>query len=149
MECFVKIPENFVCPITTVMMENPVVAADGFSYERSAITAWLASGRDISPTTGQILEHRVLIDNNNLKNIICDFNERMPKVQKVQKINLNLESAILLREEILQNSLKKVSVNTADAQSKQNTNKQTNLYCTYIDKIIEFDPSYKYNNLPI
>jgi hypothetical protein len=34
-------PDAFVCPITHEAMEKPVVAADGHSYERAAITQWL------------------------------------------------------------------------------------------------------------
>jgi hypothetical protein len=34
-------PEDFVCPITHQLMEDPVVASDGHTYERNAITQWL------------------------------------------------------------------------------------------------------------
>merc|ERR1712137_809450 len=34
-----SLPEEFVCPITGELMEDPVVASDGQSYERSAIVA--------------------------------------------------------------------------------------------------------------
>lgn len=35
-----NILENYECPITNEIMENPVVAADGYSYEHKAILAW-------------------------------------------------------------------------------------------------------------
>jgi hypothetical protein len=33
-------------------MDDPVIAADGHSYEKEAITSWLKTGRMISPMTG-------------------------------------------------------------------------------------------------
>ena len=42
-------------------MRDPVLAADGQSYERTAIEAWLAAGRDASPVTGAPLAHSNLI----------------------------------------------------------------------------------------
>ena len=34
----VNIPKSFICPISQEMMVDPVVASDGFSYERRLIT---------------------------------------------------------------------------------------------------------------
>ena len=36
-----NISENYECPITHEIMINPVVAADGHSYEHKAILEWL------------------------------------------------------------------------------------------------------------
>ena len=36
----VAIPIICYCPISHVLMADPVIAADGYSYERSAIEAW-------------------------------------------------------------------------------------------------------------
>lgn len=33
-------PKEFICPITLSVMDSPVIAADGFSYEQEAITKW-------------------------------------------------------------------------------------------------------------
>ncbi|KFM60500.1 WD repeat, SAM and U-box domain-containing protein 1, partial [Stegodyphus mimosarum] len=44
---------EFYCPITQEVMRNPVVAADGYSYEKCAIQEWLESGRDTSPMTNE------------------------------------------------------------------------------------------------
>lgn len=45
------IPDDFKCPITCDIMVNPVVTADGFSYEEAAITEWL-SKHNTSPLVG-------------------------------------------------------------------------------------------------
>lgn len=44
-------------------MLDPVIAADGFSYERAAIQDWLTRGRGTSPMTGEVLPHRTLVPN--------------------------------------------------------------------------------------
>lgn len=44
------VPSEFVCPITTVCMRDPVLAIDGITYERNAITKWLQRAC-VSPIT--------------------------------------------------------------------------------------------------
>eukprot|EP00887_Chlorella_sp_A99_P005212 scaffold1.g5212.t1 len=46
--------ELCTCPLTRVMLEDPVVAADGHTYERAAIEAWMR-GHGHSPVTGKPL----------------------------------------------------------------------------------------------
>lgn len=41
-------------------MEDPHIAADGFTYEGEAIRAWLNRGRDTSPLTNLRLAHNEL-----------------------------------------------------------------------------------------
>ena len=43
-------------------MRDPVIAADGHSYERAALEGWLAQ-HDTSPVTGQPLHHKRIVDN--------------------------------------------------------------------------------------
>lgn len=50
------------CPITGVPMIEPVVAADGHTYERHAIARWLQTSSR-SPLTGEVLAHRELVPN--------------------------------------------------------------------------------------
>lgn len=58
----------WVCPLSNQLMRDPVVAADGHSYEREAIATLFAElrarGRELrSPVTERILESRVLTPN--------------------------------------------------------------------------------------
>ena len=62
-----EIFKSFLCPITYQIMENPIKAADGRTYEKSAIEDWYASGKIKSPVTGIKLSDKNLINNNNLK----------------------------------------------------------------------------------
>ena len=41
-------PDDFVCPITQELMVDPHVCADGHSYERDAIAAWLGKARHVA-----------------------------------------------------------------------------------------------------
>jgi hypothetical protein len=53
-------PAAFRCALTQEVMIDPVLAGDGFIYERSAIEQWLAMGRGTSPMTGELLPHKYL-----------------------------------------------------------------------------------------
>ena len=44
-------------------MRDPVQAADGFTYERASIEAWLRRGGATSPMTGAPLDHPRLAPN--------------------------------------------------------------------------------------
>ena len=60
----------FVCPISLEVMADPVTAADGCSYARAAIEAWLQSGKTTSPMTGKPLAHLHLNPNLSLRQLI-------------------------------------------------------------------------------
>lgn len=50
------------CPITLCAINDPVVAADGHTYDRSAIEDWM-SRNATSPLTGEPLLHKSLVPN--------------------------------------------------------------------------------------
>ncbi|GIL87020.1 hypothetical protein Vretifemale_15186 [Volvox reticuliferus] len=60
--------EHLCCPITQEPLVDPVVAADGNTYERLAITAWLEQ-HDTSPLTNEVLAHKGLTPNNLVRKI--------------------------------------------------------------------------------
>lgn len=62
----VTIPNEFLCPISLGLMDDPVIAQDGATYEREDITRWL-SVRCVSPLTNlpispQLTPNRALKD---------------------------------------------------------------------------------------
>ncbi|CAF3674323.1 unnamed protein product [Rotaria sp. Silwood1] len=61
--------DTLTCPLTLAIFVDPVVAADGFTYERSAITTWLKNN-DRSPMTNQKLPNKDLSSNTVVKQII-------------------------------------------------------------------------------
>ncbi|KAK9808919.1 hypothetical protein WJX72_006422 [[Myrmecia] bisecta] len=54
--------DEMECPITHEVMTDPVIAADGYTYERSAIEAWFEM-HDTLPMTNEVVECKVLIPN--------------------------------------------------------------------------------------
>ena len=44
-------PDDLQCPISHELMRDPVVAADGRTYERAEITGWIGRGHNRSPMT--------------------------------------------------------------------------------------------------
>ncbi|EOD05102.1 hypothetical protein EMIHUDRAFT_70129 [Emiliania huxleyi CCMP1516] len=70
-------PDEFGCPITTELMSDPVMAADGQSYERSAIERWLAT-KSTSPMTGEALEYTHTFPNHLLRRQIRAWQEAHP-----------------------------------------------------------------------
>ena len=70
-------PLDFICPITTEVMSDPVMAADGHAYERTAIERWLAT-KSTSPMTGGELEHMGLSPHHMLRRMIREWREAHP-----------------------------------------------------------------------
>ncbi|XP_014240372.1 WD repeat, SAM and U-box domain-containing protein 1-like [Cimex lectularius] len=66
-------PHEFLCPITHQIMQDPVVASDGFTYERSAIQSWFASGHCTSPMTNSYMVSQELNSNRLLKENIVAY----------------------------------------------------------------------------
>ena len=64
-------PEHF-CPITLELILDPVVAADGHSYEKSAILKHFAI-HSTSPATGAALDSKALFANQALKAMIMEW----------------------------------------------------------------------------
>lgn len=57
------------------VMEDPYIAADGFTYEEEAIRGWLDSGHNTSPMTNLKLEHTDLVPNYALHNAILEWQQ--------------------------------------------------------------------------
>lgn len=73
---FKELDQAIVCPLTQDVYEEPVVAMDGFTYERSAIEAYFAHQRAAgqllrSPMSRAVLESEVLVPNRSLKSIVA------------------------------------------------------------------------------
>ncbi|XP_018539263.1 WD repeat, SAM and U-box domain-containing protein 1 isoform X2 [Lates calcarifer] len=61
------IPDEFLCPITRELMKEPVIAADGYSYEREAIESWINTKNRSSPMTNLPLLTTLLTPNHTLR----------------------------------------------------------------------------------
>lgn len=65
-------PEHFRCPITSDVMEDPVMAMDGFTYERSAIATWFER-HNTSPMTRAVIPP-TLVPNVGKRSEIANWN---------------------------------------------------------------------------
>ncbi len=70
-----EVPDHlsfFCCPFIYALMRNPMMCADGHSYEEANIQHWL-SNNDTSPFTNLRLEHKTLTPNHNLLQLKYGF----------------------------------------------------------------------------
>ncbi|ONH97699.1 hypothetical protein PRUPE_7G205400 [Prunus persica] len=68
----VDAPSHYFCPILQEIMEDPHIAADGFTYEFRAIKAWLEK-HNVSPVTRLRLKHSALTPNHTLRSAIQEW----------------------------------------------------------------------------
>jgi hypothetical protein len=73
-------PAEYVCSIPTSIMTDPVVAADGHTYDRKEIETWLEM-KKTSPLTNERLPHMNLVPNLALKKLIDGFTEKCVRVR--------------------------------------------------------------------
>jgi hypothetical protein len=62
-------PPECYCPITHDVFRDPVVAADGYTYERTFITTWLGAS-ELSPMTGENMKCAYLFANITMRQTI-------------------------------------------------------------------------------
>ncbi|XP_027349005.1 putative E3 ubiquitin-protein ligase LIN [Abrus precatorius] len=53
---FANIPDEFICPLTGKLFEEPVTIETGQTFEREAIKSWFEKGNRTCPVTGNTLE---------------------------------------------------------------------------------------------
>ena len=70
-----SLPDEFMCSICLDVMINPVVAADGHTYCKECIRAWLKK-KNTSPKTNERLRHKTLTPNYALRSLIRSSNLR-------------------------------------------------------------------------
>ncbi|KAL9401751.1 hypothetical protein Peur_005600 [Populus x canadensis] len=68
-----KIPHDFLCPISLELMRDPVIVATGQTYERSYIQRWIDTDNSTCPKTQQKLEHLTLTPNYVLRSLITQW----------------------------------------------------------------------------
>ncbi|QDZ18405.1 hypothetical protein A3770_01p09230 [Chloropicon primus] len=69
----ISIPPIYVCPITQGMMRDPVIAEDGYTYEREAITEWVRRSARSPMTNTKMKEAKRLIPNHALRSAISEW----------------------------------------------------------------------------
>ena len=81
-----NIPHEFICPITTEIMKDPVILTDGHVYEKSAIKKWLQNN-NTSPLTKINVDKDILIPCFVLRKQIQEYLEKSNKNVVQQQSN--------------------------------------------------------------
>ena len=58
------------------VFEDPVIAADGYTYERAPMLKWLQTGHTVSPMTNEQLAHPGLTPNHALRSAVRQWQGR-------------------------------------------------------------------------
>merc|ERR1719401_1340047 len=102
------VPENFLCPISTSIMEDPVATVDGAVYERAYIEQWFRSCRQgrreiTSPATNLPLPSVELVSLVALQSAIETYLTHRPELKTELTAKRSLEQAsLVLQEELLE-----------------------------------------------
>lgn len=100
----VTVPNEYLCPIELSIMNDPVICADGNTYERRSIEKWFEKSV-LSPLTGIPLNTKQVIPNMALRKLIHQFYKENDKRKKIIK---KAETEIKENEEDL--SIKKIAI---------------------------------------
>jgi len=73
-----EIPDELCCKITMELMEEPVVAQSGMTYEKSALMDHLKRNRKTDPITRKPIDDEYIFENIALKQKIEEFVEKNP-----------------------------------------------------------------------
>ncbi|KAL5216030.1 hypothetical protein ABZP36_007431 [Zizania latifolia] len=69
----VAVPAQFLCPISSEIMRDPVVVETGQTYDRPFIEEWFSAGNQICPQTKQVLLHTTVIPNHLVRTMISQW----------------------------------------------------------------------------
>ncbi|KAI3451686.1 hypothetical protein Pfo_008351 [Paulownia fortunei] len=89
-------PEEFVCPLSSMLMHDPVVIASGQTYERTWIQKWFDEGHDTCPKTNIKLAHLSFTADADMKDPIlkwCAVHSFSTPDAKIQEALVNLGSS--------------------------------------------------------
>jgi hypothetical protein len=93
-------PLRFCCPITCDVMNMPVVAEDGYTYECAAITAWFRK-RPSSPLTGLAVKHpQNLLPNHGLASDIREWKGACDRKRAAEATSRGLSTSITMSPSI-------------------------------------------------
>merc|ERR1711964_163749 len=87
------IPDEYMCPITTSVMVDPVLAADGYNYEKTALEQWFETS-SMSPMTGAQLVHKHANKNFSLQRAIHTYLRTTAAALKAQQTHAEDEQKI-------------------------------------------------------
>ncbi|KAJ4950378.1 hypothetical protein NE237_027210 [Protea cynaroides] len=81
-------PQYFICPILRDVMNEPCVAADGYTYDRKAMELWLKDN-DTSPMTNLPLPNKNLLPNFTLISAVTNWKSNKQKTPAISTHSLS------------------------------------------------------------
>eukprot|EP00501_MAST-03F_sp_TOSAG23-6_P000545 GSMAST32.ASY1.ANO1.566.1 assembled CDS len=89
---------DLCCPITLDIYKDPVVAADGHTYERAAILRHFQT-KNTSPLTNEVLPNRNLVPNLHCKSLCVAWKEKQARMKSdsVAKAKKRIFQAVYYR----------------------------------------------------
>ncbi|KAJ3436073.1 wd repeat sam and u-box domain-containing protein [Anaeramoeba flamelloides] len=93
----IKIPEELLGPISFSIFKDPVVASDGFTYERDSILDWFDRCKrkkigPVSPMTNKPMKNKRLTNNRKMKKKCEEFKLNRKKFAEILKMEQNNNS---------------------------------------------------------
>uniref|UniRef100_A0A5B6ZW80 RING-type E3 ubiquitin transferase n=1 Tax=Davidia involucrata TaxID=16924 RepID=A0A5B6ZW80_DAVIN len=110
---FSSIPQDFICPLTGCLFEDPVTLETGQTFERVAITKWFGKGNRTCPVTVRTLQSQAVpLTNFILKRVINNwksehcrhllaFASQVAGSSGEHSSNFEYETAVLILEQLL------------------------------------------------
>lgn len=77
----VIISNELYCPISQLFIESPVIAADGYHYDKHSIATWLVE-HDSSPISNMVLDSKNLYPDTLLKKVLSDIHTAIETLYK-------------------------------------------------------------------
>lgn len=84
-EDFDDVPKHLVCPLSLTIMNNPVIASDGHTYEKNAIQSWMVQKKTSPISRDELLPH--LFPNLQLRNQIDDWKKAYRKARTEAEVD--------------------------------------------------------------
>ena len=139
--------DDFMCPLSLDIMTNPVIAEDGFTYEREHIVNWINRERQpgqqlTSPLTGEPMGVR-LIPNKSLKKIIDSsvFDREIPQKSSTEMQTENNETVEnemqTVNNETVENEMQTENNETIHIETQTPQNIFNEIYAENEDAILD------------
>ena len=74
----VDLKDDLICPTTRELFNDPVLAINGHTYDRDAITIWLVKSKK-SPLTNDALDNNILNSSTNIWRLLMNLAARTPQ----------------------------------------------------------------------
>ncbi|KAG9449663.1 hypothetical protein H6P81_009628 [Aristolochia fimbriata] len=124
-------PKEYLCPISSKIMYDPVIIASGQTYERTWIKRWFAEGHNTCPMTQKKLSHLSLTPNTCVKELISNWCQKHgvpipnPCLQPIPEVFSTWKNSSLLSIDSFGSSLNDVPTQLLSDETKTFLNEKS------------------------